>query len=197
MTIATETRYRRRPADSTAPDDANVPSSSRKPTGDRSAASSLEVAEDTARRVEPTLTEVRRVPAADAVRTAAEQLRNISFDPTAAIDPYFIDGLEKWEGVVDEVFAKAFSARVRHASADGIEEYTAEFEKRLIPRSDVDLLVPGGTFYMTVRTVLSSRGKPTRTARIVMRRLGVWSSQEVEAVSEQVAQLADRLRDVI
>ncbi|MHA3703750.1 hypothetical protein ACXR2U_16360 [Jatrophihabitans sp. YIM 134969] len=105
--------------------------------------------------------------------------------------PYFIDGLEKWEGVITQVYARNFSAKMSRPEDFTVVE--AEFDLHLISDLDADRIKPGSRFYFTVRTVVNSRGRPARTASVVMQWPGRWTAEEIVARDERARSLAATL----
>jgi len=126
---------------------------------------------------------------ASTVRRAA-----LRTEPPIGGPAYFIDGLEKWEGEIEAIYARHFSARLVRILGGEAEEFEAEFERNLISSGDMDIFQEGAAFYLTVRTVTSHRG-PRRTAMLVMRRPGYWTESDIVSISAQTAALASDVAD--
>jgi hypothetical protein len=97
--------------------------------------------------------------------------------------------LQEWEGQVQEVGKTYFSARLVDLTAGETEE-TEEVKLPLsdITESDQMLLVPGAVFRWIVgyRYVDSVK---ERFARVVVRRLPVWTEQEIREADKEALEL--------
>lgn len=101
--------------------------------------------------------------------------------------------LQEWEGQVQEVGSHYFSARLVDLTADEKEE-TEEVELPLddLIESDRALLVPGAVF----RWIIGYRymyGQKERFTRVVIRRLPMWTEQEISAADREAADLYEAL----
>jgi hypothetical protein len=97
--------------------------------------------------------------------------------------------LQEWEGQVQEVGSHYFSARLVDLTA-GENEETEEAELPLddLIESDRDLLVPGAVF----RWVIGYRyldGQKERFTRVVIRRLPMWTEQEIRSADREADDL--------
>jgi hypothetical protein len=97
--------------------------------------------------------------------------------------------LQEWEGQVQEVGANSFSARLVDLTA-GEKEETEEAELPLddLIESDRALLVPGAVF----RWIIGYRymyGQKERFTRFVIRRLPMWTEQEVRSADQEADEL--------
>jgi hypothetical protein len=146
------------------------------------------VSTPTARNEEAQATKRRDYDAQEAARAAARQVRT----PLNSA-PYFVDGLEKWEGRIDEILSKTFIATLIRATGGDEVELQAEFENRQIAESDHDLFLVGSSFYLTVRTVISSRGYPARTASVRLRRVHRWTQSEIESFDSDSREAATKI----
>jgi hypothetical protein len=117
----------------------------------------------------------------------------ISSEPT---EPYLIDGLEKWEGIVERIYSKQFSARLIRTLGGDSEELEAEFDSSLVASSDRDLYTEGAIFYLTVRTVVNNRGNRHRTASVAFRRSGRWTSADIDKIESDIDALTRAIADV-
>jgi hypothetical protein len=107
-----------------------------------------------------------------------------------------VTGLTKWEGKILSVGEDFFTAELHPIDREGMP-ITADFDLELLG-SDATNAVPGDVFYLSVRTVKSSRMRPTRTETLRLRRLGRISQKDVQdayakadALMEQLEQLFD------
>lgn len=100
-----------------------------------------------------------------------------------------LQGMQKWEGRVLCFDDETFTAELAPTHQGPTLE--ADFDRAVIPDSDLELLSEGAIFYMTVRTIGERGGRRTRTSSLRFRRLGAWNEQELlamkEAASKEVA----------
>lgn len=87
--------------------------------------------------------------------------------------------LESWEGVVEEVLADSFVARLQSTHGGSLE--IAEIAIREVSRVDRELVVPGGYFYWSVGYRDSPSGQRTRASVIRFRRLPAWTGTDLES----------------
>jgi len=101
--------------------------------------------------------------------------------------------LQEWEGQVQEVGSRYFSARLVDLTA-GEREEAEEVDLPLddLTESDRILLVPGATFRWIIG-YRYTRGEKERFARIVIRRLPVWTEQEIRTADREAADLYNAL----
>jgi hypothetical protein len=97
--------------------------------------------------------------------------------------------LQEWEGQVQEVGSDYFSARLVDLTA-GEREETEEAELPLddLIESDRALLVPGAVF----RWIIGYRymyGQKDRFTRFVIRRLPMWTEQEIRSADQEADEL--------
>ncbi len=104
--------------------------------------------------------------------------------PREAIIP-----LQEWEGVVLQVSAETFVARVVDQTGDHPEE-EIELPKDDLSPFEIDLLEEGAVFYWTIgyRQRLP-RGQRERISRIRLRRLPAWSRAELAAARSRAEAL--------
>jgi hypothetical protein len=100
--------------------------------------------------------------------------------------------LQKWEGVVLEVWEDAFLARLVDLTRPGPDE-EAEFPLDEISEEDRPLVRPGAIFYWNIGYHDSSSGQRTRASIIRFRRLPAWRREEIEAARLE----AERIRESI
>jgi hypothetical protein len=101
--------------------------------------------------------------------------------------------LYQWEGVVDEVFADRFTARLvpfewRAPNRSKTEFTDFEFEDLSDP-SDIDLVAPGAVFYWTIGRCKNEAGTITNTSLVRFRRLpspGVYQQRQAEKEAESL-----------
>jgi hypothetical protein len=101
--------------------------------------------------------------------------------------------LQEWEGQVQEVDDAYFLARLVDLAANETEE-TEEVQLPLsdVTESDRALVVPGAVF----RWIIGYRyidGVKERFARVVIRRLPVWTEQEIRSADKEALELHDVL----
>jgi hypothetical protein len=101
--------------------------------------------------------------------------------------------LQEWEGQVQEVGERQFSARLVDLT-QGTKEETEESDLPIddLVEGDQALLVPGAVF----RWIIGYRwlnGEKERFTRVVIRRLPIWTDQEIKSADERAAELHDAL----
>lgn len=99
--------------------------------------------------------------------------------------------LQDWEGVVDSIGPRTFTARLRDRTNK--ETYASEMAE--LPIADVsdddrELLRPGAIFYMTVGRLTRPSGRQDRVGRLVFRRLPAWTASTLRRAEQR----AERLR---
>jgi hypothetical protein len=101
--------------------------------------------------------------------------------------------LQEWEGQVQEVGEHVFSARLVDLTGDSKEE-TEEADLPIDDLDDADrrLLIPGATFRWLIG-YLWANGEKDRFSRIVIRRLPIWTQQEIKSADQEAAELHDAL----
>jgi len=105
-----------------------------------------------------------------------------------------IVGLLKWEGRIVDLDNDFFTAELVSIEGSGAQ-VTAEFDTDLLDRSDSEELRVGTLFYLTVRTV-SDRGLRARTSTMVLRRLGAWTTEDMDAIETHAEGLREALADL-
>jgi hypothetical protein len=101
--------------------------------------------------------------------------------------------LQEWEGQVQEVGEHVFSARLVDLTRDSKEE-TEETDLPIqdLGEADRNLLIPGATF----RWIIGYRwanGEKERFARVVIRRLPIWTEREIRSADQEAAELHNAL----
>jgi hypothetical protein len=101
--------------------------------------------------------------------------------------------LQEWEGHVQEVGEHVFSARLVDLTQDSKEE-TEETDLPIEDLGEADrrLLIPGATF----RWIIGYRwanGEKERFTRVVIRRLPIWTEQEIKSADQEAAELHNAL----
>ncbi|WP_132151903.1 hypothetical protein [Kribbella antiqua] len=134
----------------------------------------------------------------DAIRFASgAPLRSLSEGPSQAPPKpadVVVSGMEKWEGRVVEVEDDYFTAEITPLSSEGSAVY-ADFSTELLYP---EVVVPGDVVYVTVRTVNHGRGYGvSRTSSVRLRRLGVWTTEEVEQIKARGRQRFEDVADYI
>jgi hypothetical protein len=97
--------------------------------------------------------------------------------------------LQEWEGQVQEVGERVFSARLVDLTA-GEKEETEESDLPIddLVEADRGLLVPGAVFRWIIGYRWSN-GEKERFTRVVIRRLPIWTEQEIKAADREAAEL--------
>lgn len=107
-----------------------------------------------------------------------------------------ISGLQKWEGRVVEVGESHFTAEL--LPLDVIEESQplyADFELHLLEPDDV---TAGDIVYVTARMVENGRGfSPSKTLTVRLRRIGNWTSDDIERLANEAREAWSQLKDFI
>jgi hypothetical protein len=81
-----------------------------------------------------------------------------------------------WEGVVEEVNADGFVARLLdRRSSSKLDTEAADIPFSEVNPDDVPLVRPGAIFYLTVYRVIASSGQQQRSTRLFFRRLPAWT----------------------
>ena len=97
--------------------------------------------------------------------------------------------LQEWEGQVQEVLARTFTARLVDLTSKESEE-TEEVDLPLddLSESDKASIAPGSIF----RWIIGHRyrdGEKERFTRVIVRRLPIWTAQEIRAADEEAESL--------
>lgn len=96
--------------------------------------------------------------------------------------------LQKWEGMVEEVFEDYFSARVVDKTTSNLEEYV-EFDLEDIDDDDRALLEPGAIFYWSIGYYKSVQGQRLRSSQIRFRRLPAWTESDLQKVNDKADEI--------
>src|SRR5208337_3395205 len=101
--------------------------------------------------------------------------------------------LQEWEGQVQEVGERVFSARLVDLTQDSKEE-TEETDLPIedLGEADRGLVIPGAIF----RWIIGYRwtnGEKERFTRVVIRRLPIWTEQEIKSADQEAAELHNAL----
>jgi hypothetical protein len=81
-----------------------------------------------------------------------------------------------WEGVVEEVNADGFAARLlNRRNSSKVDTEAADIPFSEVNADDLPLVRPGAIFYLTVYRVIASSGQQQRTTRLFFRRLPAWT----------------------
>jgi hypothetical protein len=101
-----------------------------------------------------------------------------------------VTGLSKWEGLILDIEGGLFSAELTPLDHSG-PVLVANFETKLL-LEQVDSLYVGDMFYLTTRQV--SDGKKTLSTSILrLRRLGVWTQEELQAARDRARSFVNTL----
>jgi len=101
--------------------------------------------------------------------------------------------LQEWEGQVQEIGERVFSARLVDLTR-GAKEETEETDLPIddLVEADWSLLVPGAIF----RWIIGYRwanGEKERFTRVVIRRLPIWTEREIKSADQEAAELHNAL----
>ncbi len=100
--------------------------------------------------------------------------------------------LQKWEGVVLDVTADSFHARLTDLTG-GAPAEEAELLLDDVPPDDRDLVAPGAIFYWSVGYLDLFSGQRMRSSSMRFRRLPAWGSTELAAAQERARAVAEEL----
>ena len=100
----------------------------------------------------------------------------------------FFFSLQKWEGVVLDVYEDSFFARLSDLTEDGLEE-EGEFYIDDVSREDLPLLKPGAVFYWNIGYHDSRTGQRRKVSEIRFRRLPAWTAKEIDAAKSKAIEL--------
>ncbi|MER6628522.1 hypothetical protein ABT301_09805 [Streptomyces sp. NPDC000987] len=103
-------------------------------------------------------------------------------------------GLEKWEGIILDIDDELMTAELTPLDRTGTC-LVADFQTQLLGE-DAKVAGPGDVFYLTVRTVRGESGYPTRTEQLRLRRLGVWTEEDVARLRQEAATRMERIEDL-
>ena len=113
--------------------------------------------------------------------------------PVSVLEPPIEIKLQEWEGQVQEVGPYFFTAHLVDLTANETEE-TEEAELPIddLTESDRSLLVPGAVFRWLIgyRYI---RGSKERFTRFVIRRLPVWTRDEIKSADAEAEELHNAL----
>ncbi|MEU4193153.1 hypothetical protein AB0E69_14735 [Kribbella sp. NPDC026611] len=98
--------------------------------------------------------------------------------------------MQKWEGRVISVEGEYFTAELTPLGDTGGPVVHADFNISKVAPETVEA---GDVVYVTVRTVKPARGLTDTTSAIRLRRLGVWTEDELENIQQRAR---DRARSV-
>jgi hypothetical protein len=136
-------------------------------------------------------------PQTDGVEPVTENLEIVSPTPLSHhAEPFEqrTKPIQVWEGVVlsidrrkSEIFTKL------RAKMGVLPEHTATFDFEWIPAQDMDLVIPGAVFYLTLFRRLN-RGSIQNTQEIRFRRLPSWSNLQIQKVTEAADALGKGMR---
>ena len=101
------------------------------------------------------------------------------------------NALQEWEGVVLEIGAESFTARLADLTAGNkIETEEADFPIADLRDEDRERLRPGAVFRWAIGYHRSLGGTRTRASRIVFRRLPAWTEHELAEARREAERLS-------
>lgn len=107
-----------------------------------------------------------------------------------------VSGLSTWTGRVVEVDEDLFTVELvpdRNTAGGAV---LADFNRSLVVDESEPLEV-GDVVYVTTRTVRAPHGGRSETSSIRLRRLGHWTSEDVERLSAKAESLASAFADLV
>jgi hypothetical protein len=101
--------------------------------------------------------------------------------------------LQEWEGQVQEVGERVFSARLVDLTRES-EEETEETDLPIeyLSEADARLVIPGATFRWIVGYGWTN-GEKAPFTRVVIRRLPIWTEEEIKSADQEAAELHNAL----
>ncbi|TDD62006.1 hypothetical protein E1263_05155 [Kribbella antibiotica] len=124
----------------------------------------------------------------DAPKAARKILAESRGRRASAASDVVVTGMEKWEGRVISVEDGLFTAELTPLDDTGGPVVHADFNMSKIAPETVEA---GDVVYVTVRTVRQRGGLTTTTSAIRLRRLGVWTSEELDGIRARAAKRAE------
>lgn len=107
-----------------------------------------------------------------------------------------ISGMQKWEGRILEIDNDTFSAELIPIDDRG-PRLVAEFSRKNLGPDDAPNARVGDIVYVTVRTVRAKGMGPAQTSAVRLRRLGQWTSGEVDRIEKLTKQRMASLADLV
>jgi hypothetical protein len=101
--------------------------------------------------------------------------------------------LQEWEGQVQEVGERVFSARLVDLTRES-EEETEETDLPIeyLSEADARLVIPGATFRWIIGYGWTN-GEKAPFTRVVIRRLPIWTEEEIKSADQEAAELHNAL----
>jgi hypothetical protein len=120
--------------------------------------------------------------------------RNIVFHEKFKAKPRheFFTSLQAWEGIVMEVMADAFLARLIDLTNTGVDE-EAEFPIEEISDEDIPLIKSGSIFYWDIGYHTNYSGQRTRISLVRFRRLPARTQREIDAAKREAYRIRKAL----
>lgn len=140
-----------------------------------------------------------------------DSLRAHPFDPDALVAPgpggrpegppkaadVVVSGMQKWEGRVVRVDGDYFTAEITPLTESGPSVY-ADFLTEMLNLVEPETVEAGDVVYVTVRTVNHGKGfGVSRTSSVRLRRLGVWTAEEIEQIKGRAKRRYEEIADYI
>lgn len=119
----------------------------------------------------------------------APALRALAPAPRAAVPRARFEVLEQWEGVVEELRAGEFSARLQ--STGDREEEVGTFDLAEVAEDDLPLVQPGAVFYWYAGYRVEPHGQKLFTSEIRFRRLPAWSKSDLKRLAVAAEDIDD------
>jgi len=113
----------------------------------------------------------------------------ISYGVNKSVD---FQSLQKWEGIVQEVLADGFIAKLVDLSNDSPEE-VADFPFEELSDDDKILVEDGAVFYWNIGYQISPSGQKRRTSLIRFRRLPAWRQKDLDQGLAKAKEITARL----
>ena len=101
--------------------------------------------------------------------------------------------LQEWEGQVQEVGERVFSAQLVDLTRDSKEEVEeTDLPIEYLTEADMRLVIPGAVFRWIIGYSWTNGEKQPFT-RVVIRRLPIWTEEEIKSADQEAAEIHDAL----
>lgn len=107
-----------------------------------------------------------------------------------------VSGMRKWEGKILAVDAEMITVELVPLDDTG-PTLMADFKRSLLGPDDAETARLGDIVYLTVRTVRAHGHGPTLTSALRLRRLGIWTIDEVKAVHRRAQERRKVLKQYV
>jgi hypothetical protein len=108
--------------------------------------------------------------------------------------PMSIMGMHKWSGRIVEIDGDILTAELTPVDHNG-PAVLADFQLSDLDADEDEEVQVGDLFYLAVRTIRDRGRRRTRTSTLLLRRLGRWSADELNASAAEAASALRALKD--